>query len=245
MLKYLSSLINRYQNQRKNHKIKTANWLKGKGIEIGAFRTPIEGIRPYYIDKFMEFAGERCQVDVCCEPNSLPFRTNSLDFVAASHVVEHIANPVAAICEWYRVVRPGGMIYLVIPDRRYTWDRNRDLTLCDHLFLDYSKGITDSDATHIDDFVENVEWSEFSPSTAHEDIPGKKSALKKTYYDAVNAGQIINIHFHVFEPDNARELFRRIATDPLTRLKLVVEDFEERFPEENPNGFLIVLRSRK
>ena len=245
MLEYLTSIINRYQNQRKNHKRKTSQWLQGTGIEIGAFKTPIEGIQPYYVDKFFEFAGERCQVDICSEPNDLPFKTNSLDYIAASHVVEHMANPIAAICEWYRVVRPGGIIYLVVPDRRFTWDRHRSLTSCDHLFEDYARGVTDCDVTHIDEFVDTVDWSEYSPSTAPEDIPDKKNERKKTYHDAVKAGRIINIHFHVFEPHNVLDLFTALTKNPLTGLRLSIEDYEERFPAESPNGFLIVARSKK
>jgi len=230
----------------KSHKKKTVKWLKrGKGIEIGAFKTPIEGIKPFYVDKFHEFAGERCLADVYSEPVHLPFYSSSLDYVAASHVIEHIANPVAAICEWYRVLRPGGIMYMVVPDRRYSWDRFRNLTTCAHMFDDYVKGTTDCDATHIDDFVDNVDWSEFDPSTPAEDVPLKKKERKKVYHHAVSAGEIINIHFHVYEPANVMDLFKKMTEHPQINLKLTILDCEEQFPASSPNGFLIVVQVNK
>ena len=111
-------------------------------------------------------------------------------YVASSHVLEHIANPVAAICEWYRVLRHGSIMYMVIPDRRYTWDRYRKLTFCEHMLDDYIKGVTDSDAMHIDEFVDTVDWSEYDPSAAPEDVPAKKHERKKIYPSAVNAGKL-------------------------------------------------------
>ena len=228
---------------RKSHRRKTSKWLnRGKGIEIGAFKTPIEGIQPYYVDKFRKFANERCLADIFSDPVYLPFHANSLDYVASSHVLEHMANPVAAICEWYRVLRPGGIMYMVVPDRRYTWDHDRQLTSCDHLLDDYFRGMTDCDATHIDDFVDHVDWLQYAPDTALEDVPAKKAVRKKAYHEAVSAGRIINIHFHVFEPSNLMELFKRLTLHPKTGLQLSIVDHEERFPSKSPNGFLIVAR---
>ena len=38
---------------------------------------------------------------------------DSYDAVLASHVLEHLANPLGSLAEWKRVVRPGGHILLV------------------------------------------------------------------------------------------------------------------------------------
>jgi SAM-dependent methyltransferase len=224
-----------------NHLDKTSTWLKGKGVEIGAFKTPIQGITPIYVDKFHEFAGERCLADFYGEACSLPFHSNSLDYVASSHVLEHVANPVKAICEWYRVLRPGGVMYVVVPDRRFTWDRQRALTPVAHMLDDYVRNVTDCDATHIDDFVDNVDWSTYSPGTKAEDVDAEKQRLKHIYHDTVADGRIINIHFHVFEPSNVVELFKVVTEFPLTRLDLSILDTAEQFPDNNPNGFLIVV----
>src|SRR5690349_20612939 len=96
-------------------------FLKGIGIAIGAHRHPIEGIAPIYIDRVVNFANQADVVrpEICAKADDLPFYDNSLDYVASSHVLEHLANPIAALREWYRVIKPGGHVYMVVPDRRF------------------------------------------------------------------------------------------------------------------------------
>ncbi len=228
-----------------NHGDKATRWLAGTGVEIGAFKTPIDGIQPIYVDKFREFAGERCLADYYGEACALPFRSNSLDYVASSHVLEHVSNPVEAVCEWYRVLRPGGIMYVVVPDRRFTWDHRRELTPVAHMLSDYARGTTDCDATHINEFVDGIDWSNYSPATKPGDLSEAKERLKQTYHDTVADGRIINIHFHVFEPSNGLELFQTIARFREPRVDLSIVDSEEHFPDQNPNGFLIVARANK
>jgi SAM-dependent methyltransferase len=50
------------------------------------------------------------------------------DAVVASHVVEHIPDPVGWLAKLAAVLRPGGLVNLVIPDKRVTFDVNRQLT---------------------------------------------------------------------------------------------------------------------
>lgn len=46
---------------------------------------------------------------------SLVYPDNSFDRIIATHVLEHLPNPVAVLKEWDRVVRPGGIISIVLP----------------------------------------------------------------------------------------------------------------------------------
>jgi SAM-dependent methyltransferase len=45
----------------------------------------------------------------------IPFRTESLDAVIASHVMEHVADDRIAMKELLRVLRPGGSAILMVP----------------------------------------------------------------------------------------------------------------------------------
>ena len=49
--------------------------------------------------------------------------------------------------EWYRVLKPGGIVYAVVPDKRYTWDRERPDTPMEHMIEDFRNGVTDCDIT--------------------------------------------------------------------------------------------------
>ena len=44
--------------------MKGVGWIHGIVIEIGAHNIPIEGIRSIYVDRFFEFAGSKCIVDI-------------------------------------------------------------------------------------------------------------------------------------------------------------------------------------
>lgn len=41
---------------------------------------------------------------------------NTLDFISSSHCLEHINEPLEALRNWVRIVRPGGFIVILIPD---------------------------------------------------------------------------------------------------------------------------------
>jgi SAM-dependent methyltransferase len=72
----------------------------------------------------------------------------SYDAVLASHVLEHIANPLRALDEWRRVTRPGGQLLLVVPHRDGTFDHRRELTPLSHLRADERAGVGEDDTTH-------------------------------------------------------------------------------------------------
>jgi SAM-dependent methyltransferase len=55
------------------------------------------------------------QVDVLADGCSLPFMDNSFGLVWMEAVLEHLAQPVAAVQEVQRVLRPGGRVYVEIP----------------------------------------------------------------------------------------------------------------------------------
>ena len=46
----------------------------------------------------------------------LPMASGSFDALLAQHLIEHLPDPVAALREWRRVLRPGGMVALATPN---------------------------------------------------------------------------------------------------------------------------------
>ncbi len=55
----------------------------------------------------------------CARAEALPFCNGVFDAVLAQHLVEHLAQPVEALREWRRVLRPGGVLALVTPNAAY------------------------------------------------------------------------------------------------------------------------------
>jgi len=72
----------------------------------------------------------------------------AVDLLICSHVIEHIANPLKALVEWRRVLRIGGTLVVVAPDKRYTYDRRRPTTALTHLVDDFERRVEEDDSTH-------------------------------------------------------------------------------------------------
>ena len=236
------------------HSEKVALWLgpfrsatasRDFGVEIGAFKSPVPGIRPFYVDRFREYANERCMGDFWGDACSLPFLGNSLDYVVTSHVLEHTANPVAALFEWARVVRHGGIIYMVVPDRRLTFDHPRGLTPPEHMMEDFHRGTGNSDGTHIADYLDRIDWTRYHPAGTPAEHAATREHLRVTYTAAAENQLEINMHFHVFEPSNLGALIGLMNRDPGRTARFEILDTVENFPDERPDGFLMVVRVRK
>lgn len=113
----------------------------GVGLEIGAANSPIiparigdcryvdyastEDLRARFSASEYAYADSLVEVDyVWSGAGSLASVVGEqrFDYAIASHVIEHVPNPIGwfrGICE---VLRPGGVFNLAIPDRRFTFD---------------------------------------------------------------------------------------------------------------------------
>lgn len=79
---------------------------------------------------------------------------NSYDALLASHVIEHTADPIGALREWQRVVRPEGHILLIVPHRDGTFDHRRPITTVEHMLSDEERQTGEDDLTHLDEILE-------------------------------------------------------------------------------------------
>jgi SAM-dependent methyltransferase len=86
-----------------------------------------------------------------CDLSMVPDAT--YDFVLASHVLEHVANPLQALQEWKRVLNPEGTVLVVVPDKRETFDNRRALTPFDHIEADFIANTPEDDLTHLDEVL--------------------------------------------------------------------------------------------
>jgi predicted SAM-dependent methyltransferase len=75
------------------------------------------------------------EIDVIDDGSRLAsFGDQSIDFVVANHVLEHLEDPVAALHHWLRVLRPRGVLFLTLPDAQHTpFDAARERTSVEHL----------------------------------------------------------------------------------------------------------------
>ena len=76
-------------------------------------------------------------------------KTGKYDFVVCCNTLEHIANPFKAINEFRRVMKPNGLLMLVLPDKDTNFDHMRKVTKFKHLLDDFENDTEEDDLTHL------------------------------------------------------------------------------------------------
>jgi SAM-dependent methyltransferase len=55
--------------------------------------------------------------DICDATTMEAYEDESFDTVYASHILEHLSNPVAAVKNWLRICKKGGVVFISVPHR--------------------------------------------------------------------------------------------------------------------------------
>ena len=176
-------------------------FLNGDGIELGALDFPLRmprGASVRYVD-YLDEEGLRQAYDTTLRegrPLVIPdvvddgtrlsaFRDASLDFVVANHMLEHIDDPIAALEHHLRVLRPGGVVFLTLPDARFTFDAPRQRTTVEHLLRDNQDGPQTSRREHYEECAQLIEGH-------HGGILARRVQEMED--------EDLRPHFHVWEP---------------------------------------------
>jgi SAM-dependent methyltransferase len=141
----------------------------------------------------------------------------SYDYLLSSHCIEHLANPLQGMVEWRRVLKPGGLLFLVVPHKDGTFDHRRPVTALAHLRQDFEAGTTEADLTHLEEIL------------ALHDLaadPGAGSAQafrERALLNAQNRG----LHQHVFDTWLAVDVvdwaqLQIEAVEPLLSMHIVI-----------------------
>ena len=190
-------------------------YLSGSGIEIGAMDKPLRvppGVRVIHVDRkdratlvrdegpllaALEIDVRRVpRVDVVDDAERLSgFADKSLDFVIANHVVEHLEDPIRALENMVRVLRPGGVVFLTLPDARRTFDACRARTTVEHVLQDHRKGPGISRRRHYEEWARELEG-----------IGDHAVAARVAEYERDDARH----HFHVWALEDFLALLRAI-----------------------------------
>ena len=180
-------------------------YLTGDGIEIGAQHLPLKvsngRTRIKYVDRIPKEVNAvlyKMPLEMMVEPDYYleaedlnVFADQSLDFVIANHILEHMEDPIGALMEWFRVLKEGGVLFLAVPNYLANeYDFRRVPVSADHLVSTYNKAEPSARWEH-----KMRHWREFVTEVDDlpPDDPGFESRLQH-YID-----QDDRIHFHVFD----------------------------------------------
>ena len=92
-------------------------------------------------------------------------------------------NPIQTLQNFLDKIKPGGVIYVAIPDKRFSFDRDRPLTSFTHVLEDYYN--------KNDHFQHYIEWAQ---------LVDKKQGEQEVMNHAKHLLQMkYSIHFHVWD----------------------------------------------
>ena len=211
-----------------------AKFVRGTGLEIGALHVPLQAPAAASVLHVDYMTTEQLRrmypelgllrtvnVDVVDDGEGLSgIRHGSLDFVVANHVIEHCEDPIGTLENWLRVLRPGGVIFMAVPDQRKTFDQARPLTTTEHLLRDHREGPGWSRSEHLREYA----------TLAAKVAPDRVAEVVEKW---IAAG--IHPHYHVWTPHTFSEALNVMARE--VRLPFRVEVVTEAAQE-----FLVVLR---
>lgn len=192
-------------------------YLHGEGIEIGALhapfdlsgsrvtkisyvdRLPVEDLRRHY-PELNHF--NLVNVDIVDDGEKLAsLPDNSLDFIIANNLIEHLNNPISALNNWYKRLRPGGCVCMAVPDMRFTFDKSRAKTTIQHLMEDY---LANPEELRQRDFYHYVEIAEILERRTGKDAQDRAAELIASQY---------SIHYHCWDYVSFRDFVKFVATN--------------------------------
>jgi ubiquinone/menaquinone biosynthesis C-methylase UbiE len=127
---------------------------------------------------------------------------NSFDFVYSDNVLEHTPNPIYALAEQIRIIKNGGVVYTVIPNKKYIFDKNRIATSVDTLKQKYNANIFHYTLEEALDVVNNSEGVYEKPANSEEALVIAKKMIQE------NDG---SPHYHVFDEKNTIQMICYVA----------------------------------
>ena len=221
-----------------DRKILSCAFINGKGIEIGALHNPLS-VAPGVEVKYLDHLGktdlydhypelrehELVEVDIIDNGETLKsVADESQDFIIANHFIEHCEDPILALKNIFRVLKTRGILYMAVPDKRFTFDRERAETPLSHFWKDHQRGPEISRKEH---YVEWVTIAQKNKGETPEETELRIENLVKQKY---------SIHFHVWTGESFLQFLDDMQKKTGIRFEIL---FSGSFPSQLETIFII------
>jgi SAM-dependent methyltransferase len=208
------------------------------GLEIGALASPIvsssegsvfyvdhadtETLRTKYANEPSIDVSRIVQVNAVWGENTLRDcigKDRKVDYVVASHVIEHVPDLITWLSEIRSILRPTGTLRIAVPDRRYTFDYLRfESRLHDVLdaYLKRARAPSPRLIMEHNNLIRHVDceaaWNgTIDPDALRPHWPTPARIGLEAALNAINHGTYYDTHCWVFTPVSFADLFREIA----------------------------------
>jgi len=212
----------------------------GCGIEVGASSRPFPvppGIQVIYgdiheaptSDKNSPASAHPAKIRRIDAQTFTGIPSNKFDFVISAHVIEHLRDPIGAIVHAVRIIKPGGVYILVVPDLRRTFDQRRTGTSIEHLLADFRDG---GEGTCRQAYEEHLRF-------VHPHLTGQEyleEEIARQSAEAARQWRKCDIHFHAWTRSDFKKLLRVVAQ---------VTPFKVELNVSIVNESIFVLRKRR
>jgi hypothetical protein len=221
----------------RDHLTATVDIKKTVGLEIGAmdlpFVEPGEGRCDFADLRSAEELREEARRILGHNPefvvpvaynlrNGYETITKTYDWIAAGHVIEHIPDLIGWLEVLHSKLNAGGVVFLVAPDKRFTFDYHRRLTNLSDVVTAHKQQLrTPSFRQVFDHYFYTTNqidpgqiWKGVRPEPALRNYAvaiGRAENALKTYEDA---------HCFVFTPESFNELMNELTVSELVKFRL-------------------------
>lgn len=155
---------------KRNRALASYLYLRGSGIEVKAMNAPlpirknssvryIEDVETERILKNNHMYSElyRVKPHIFDDADTLACLDDaSVDFVVLNNSLHFSEDVIKSLRNAMRVIRPGGVVYASIIDKRFSVDVRRKITPLQHFWQDFTDGVEAGRSDHYWDFWNNV-----------------------------------------------------------------------------------------
>lgn len=108
------------------------------------------------------------------------------DYVILCHVLEHVPEPIGFLADARELLRPGGVLFLAVPDKRATRDAARPSTTIDHLLARHHHGAHGPPLAQIMEFSRSWDdgWRRLASESPREFFAWAVSQFESGAFDA-------------------------------------------------------------
>lgn len=161
--------------------------------------------------------------------SDLTGKTDSYDYILASHLIEHVPDFVGFLNDCAHMLKMDGILSLAVPDKRYSLDHFRMVTTTGKVINDYLAGETCGSMGSLTDYWNHVvnrngltswgKWRDIFTGRSYRFIHDEAYNLKG-YRESVGNPCFRDFHHNVFTPASFEMLIYELWEYRLIHLKI-------------------------